>query len=88
MHPGYVEKATCSLPMPQLNVTEHKRKKRGQATVELALGMIFLVLLLVGVADVARIFSEQLDVVHAAGVAARWKTLTGTQQYCSSHGNT
>lgn len=69
--------------MPQLDVTEHK-KKRGQATVELALALLFLVLLLVGVADVARIYSEQLDAVHAAGVAARWKTLTGLQQYCSA----
>jgi hypothetical protein len=48
--------------------------------------MVFLVLLLVGVADVARIFAEQMDAVHAASVAARWKTLTSQQQYCSSPG--
>ena len=51
------------------------RTIRGQATVELALVAMFLALLLVGVADVARIFSEHLDAVHAAGVAARWATL-------------
>ena len=66
--------------MPQVNVTEHKKRKRGQATVELALGMIFLVLLLVGVADVARIYSEQLAVVDAAGVAARWSALEPTNK--------
>ena len=69
--------------MRQLNATELNRKKRGQATVELALGMIFLVLLLVGVADVARIYSEHLAVVDAAGVAARWSTLAPTQKGCT-----
>ncbi len=56
------------------------RRKRGQATVELALIVTLLVLLLVGVADVARIYGEQLAVVHAAGVGARWATLTPTQR--------
>jgi TadE-like protein len=63
------------------------KKKRGQATVELALIATFLVLLLVGVADVARIFSEQLSVVHAAGVGARWAVLPANQQNCSRFGN-
>jgi hypothetical protein len=61
------------------------KRKRGQATVELALIVTLLVLLLVGVADVARIYGEQLAVVHAAGVGARWAALTPTQQARSGY---
>ena len=59
----------------------------GQATVELALILTLLVLLLVGVADVARIYGQQLAVVHAAGVGARWATLTPEQRDRSGYSN-
>src|SRR5687767_14961391 len=61
---------------------DHKSDK-GQAAVELALLIPFLLLLIVGVADVARIFSEHLAVVNAAGSAARWSTLEGPNKGCS-----
>jgi hypothetical protein len=64
-----------------------QKKVKGQATVELALIATFLVLLLVGVADVARIFSEQLSAVHSAGVGARWAVLPSSQQACSGFGS-
>lgn len=60
-----------------------QKKLPGQATVELAVAAIFLVLLLVGVADVARIYSEHLSVVGASGVAARWSTLDPTNKACT-----
>src|SRR5213076_1271577 len=59
--------------------------KSGQATVELALVGMLLVLLLAGIADVARIFSEHLAVVHAAGVGARWATLDKDYKACSGY---
>jgi hypothetical protein len=62
-------------------------KTKGQATVELALIATFLILLLVGVADVARIFGEQLSVVRAAGVGARWAVLPASLQACSGFGS-
>lgn len=62
-------------------------RKRGQATVELAFALILMSLLLVGVADVARIYSEHLAIVHAAGVGARWATLPSNQQGCSGYTN-
>jgi Flp pilus assembly protein TadG len=55
----------------------------GQSTVELAIVLMLLALLLVGIADVARIFSEHLSVVNAAGVAARWSVLEPTNKACS-----
>ncbi|MFL5734074.1 MAG: TadE family protein [Chloroflexia bacterium] len=58
---------------------------RGQATVELALVFTFLALLLVGIADVARIYSEHLAVAHAAGVGARWMTLDPNVKACSGY---
>src|SRR5688500_3546054 len=60
---------------------------KGQATVEMALVVVFLMLLLVGVADVARIYAGHLSVVHAAGVGARWATLSPRQQGCSGYAN-
>ncbi|MEO8286208.1 MAG: TadE/TadG family type IV pilus assembly protein [Chloroflexota bacterium] len=75
--------------MPQIppapTGSRQPKKRRGQATVELALAAMFLVLLLVGVADVARIYSEHLSVVHAAGVAARWNTLDPNSKDCSHY---
>src|SRR4051812_27099266 len=71
-----------------------KRRKRtviseqragGQATVELAIIFTFLALLLAGIADVARIYSEHLAVVHAAGVGARWLTLDPDVKSCSGY---
>ena len=59
-----------------------RRSFKGQATVETALVIVFLLLLLVGVADVARIYAGHLQVVHAAGVGARWATLTADQKAC------
>src|SRR5688500_6412991 len=59
------------------------RTAPGQATVELAVVLTLLVLLLAGIADVARIFSEHLAVVNAAGVAARWSALEPTNKGCS-----
>lgn len=60
------------------------RLVRGQATIEFALVMtLLLVPLLVGLADVARIYGEQLAVVNAAKVAARWVTLSPRQQACT-----
>ncbi len=59
--------------------------KKGQATVELALIIVFLMLLLVGVADVARIYAGHLSVVQAAGVGARWATLTDNQRDCTGY---
>src|SRR5687768_11566997 len=59
------------------------KKTSGQSTVELALVITLLALLLAGVADVARIFSEHLAVVNAAGVAARWSVLEPTNKGCS-----
>lgn len=59
--------------------------RTGQATVELALVISFLALLLVGIADVARIYSEHLAVVHAAGVGARWLTLDPNYKACSGY---
>jgi Flp pilus assembly protein TadG len=67
--------------------TRSNRRARGQATVELAIIVPFLALLLVGIADVARIYSEQLAVVHAAGVGARWLTLPEDYQPCSRYNN-
>src|SRR5687767_9338271 len=58
--------------------------KKGQATVEMALVVVFLMLLLVGVADVARIYAGHLSVVQAAGVGARWATLNANQKACSA----
>ena len=63
------------------------RSSKGQATVELALVVVFLMLLLVGVADVARIYAGHLAVVNAAGVGARWATLSASQQGCSGYTN-
>src|SRR5688500_1970171 len=57
---------------------------KGQATVEMALVVVFLMLLLVGVADVARIYAGHLSVVQAAGVGARWATLNANQKACSA----
>jgi hypothetical protein len=51
--------------------------------VELAVVLMLLVLLLAGIADVARIFSEHLAVVNAAGVAARWSALEPTNKGCT-----
>src|SRR3954452_9252380 len=59
----------------------------GQATVELALAATFLFLLLVGIADVARIFTEQQAVVHAAGIGARWMTVDPNGKACSGYPN-
>src|SRR6187551_785815 len=59
----------------------------GQATVELALAATFLLLLLVGIADVARIFTEQQAVVHAAGIGARWMTVDPNGKACSGYGS-
>jgi Flp pilus assembly protein TadG len=57
---------------------------RGQATIELALVFIFILLpLLIGLADLGRAYYEHLAVTHAANVGARWLTLSPTQQYCS-----
>ena len=64
-----------------------RRSSKGQATVELALVVVFLMLLLVGVADVARIYAGHLAVVNAAGVGARWATLSPSQQGCSGYTN-
>src|SRR5436190_7650092 len=62
-----------------------RKSRTGQATVELAIVISFLALLLVGVADVARIYSEHLAVVHAAGVGARWLTLDPNYKACSGY---
>jgi hypothetical protein len=62
-----------------------KGSARGQATVELALIFLFLALLLIGVADVARIYSEHLTVVQAAGVGARWYVLDPDHKGCSGY---
>src|SRR4051794_29042657 len=59
----------------------------GQATVELALAATFLFLLLIGIADVARIFTEQQAVVHAAGIGARWMTIDPNGKACSGYGS-
>ena len=62
-------------------------RSRGQATVELAIVFVFLLLpVLIGIADLGRILSEQLAVVNAARVGARWVTLTGAQQNCTGYG--
>lgn len=61
---------------------------RGQATVELALAVTFLFFLLIGIADVARIFTEQQAIVHAAGVGARWMTVDPNGKSCSGYGTT
>jgi hypothetical protein len=45
----------------------------------------FLALLLAGIADVARIYSEHLAVVHAAAVGARWVTLDPNYKDCSGY---
>lgn len=61
--------------------------RRGQATIELAIVAIFiLVPLLVGIADITRAYFEHLAVVDAANVGARWTTLSATQQYCTGYG--
>ena len=58
----------------------------GQATIELALVLIFLLIpLLIGLAEIVRAYHEHLAVVHAANVSARWATLTSSQQYCSGY---
>lgn len=58
---------------------------KGQAAVEAALILVFLMLLLVGVADVARLYGSHLQVVQAAGVGARWATLTDNQRDCTGY---
>src|SRR5437867_7507878 len=64
------------------------RLKRGQSTVELALVLIFVLMpLLIGIADIGRAYFEHLAVVHAANVGARWATLTGQQQNCTTYQN-
>ena len=72
-----------------LNLIQSGKRERppfkGQATIELALLISFLLLLLVGVADVARIYGGHLAVVHAAGVGARWTTLSPNQRDCSGY---
>src|SRR4051812_49916631 len=62
-----------------------ERRAGGQATVELAIVFTFLALLLAGIADVARIYSEHLAVVHAAAVGARWATLDKDYKACSGY---
>lgn len=61
------------------------KSKSGQATVEFAIVLALLMLLLIGVADVARIFSEHLAAVHAAGVGSRWLILDPDNRSCSSN---
>src|SRR5438270_739138 len=69
-----------SLRRKKLNGRQ-RRLTRGQSTVEFALVLVFLLIpLLVGLADVARIYWEQLAVVHAAEMGARWATLSPDQQ--------
>lgn len=74
-----------SMVVRRVKVNNAPRKPRqGQSTIELALIFVFVLLpLLVGVVEVARIFYEQLAVVNAAGVGARWSVLTSNQQYCA-----
>src|SRR6476619_5310585 len=62
-----------------------EKRAGGQATVELAIIFTFLALLLAGIADVARIYSEHLAVVHAASVGARWATLDKDYKACSGY---
>src|SRR5687767_7002385 len=69
---------------PRRKARAAKSRAPGQATVELALILPLLLLLLVGVADVARIFAGHLQVVQAAGVGARWATLTANQKACGA----
>ncbi len=60
---------------------ELRRRVRGQSTVEFALVMVFLLIpLLVGLIDVARVYSEQLAIVNAAKTGARWAVLSPDQQ--------
>jgi len=70
---------------PRRKARAAKTRAPGQATVELALIFSLLVLLVVGVADVARIYAGHLSVVHAAGVGARWATLTQAQRDQSAY---
>src|SRR6476646_675471 len=67
------------------NNIEKQPKHKGQATVELALIVTFVFLLLAGVSDAARIFTEQQAVVHAAGVGARWLTLDPNAKACAGY---
>src|SRR5436190_21933700 len=61
--------------------------RRGQATIELAIVAIFILIpLLVGIADITRAYFEHLAVVDAANVGARWSTLNSNQQYCTGYG--
>jgi Flp pilus assembly protein TadG len=70
----------------RLKVRCSEMRGRGQATVEFALVLIFLLVpLLLGVAEIARAYYEHMSVLNAANVAARWATLTGSQQYCSGY---
>jgi hypothetical protein len=66
--------------------TRPKRSARGQATIEFALVLVFIILpLLLGIADIARIFYEHLAVTNAANVGARWGTLAVGYQQCSGY---
>src|SRR4051794_10712008 len=62
-----------------------QQRAAGQATFELAIIITFLAAVLVGIVDVARIYSEHLAVVHAAGVGARWATLDKDYKACSGY---
>jgi hypothetical protein len=67
---------------------EPRQPQRGQATIEFVLVLFFLLVpLLIGLADVARAYSEHLAVVHAANLGARWATLSQDQQTCSGFGS-
>src|SRR5205085_12300790 len=73
------------VPNCQKHTVQFQRRAAGQATVELAIIISFLTLVLVGIADVARIYSEHLAVVHAAGVGARWATLDKDYTACRGY---
>src|SRR5437763_16427912 len=62
--------------------------RRGQATVELVILAVFILIpLLAGIADITRAYFEHLAVVHAANVSARWATLSSSEQYCTGYGS-
>src|SRR5438045_8678814 len=72
----------------RLQVKQLDSPRRGQATVELVILALFILIpLLAGIADITRAYFEHLAVVHAANVSARWATLSSSEQYCTGYGS-
>lgn len=56
------------------------RNEKGQATVELAISLLLLMLLIFGIVDFGRIFAANLNLQHTTSEAVRTASLGGTDE--------